>query len=213
MKLEREKALDLMVALTFDRGLNGKKPSEELARRISDSARADPESIKFAPGTSPDLKELFVEVQEAVEREEGIEVEGEGPEEASSPKKGKKKVTKTKEATPKKEGKKPAKAKAPTSNAHAESNGSAKRPGRPKSGEPTILGRMLDLLKRASEKKPITKAQIHETLVEEFPERKPDSLKVYVASQVPTRLVKGIEGAKVESKETKEGSKGYWLAK
>lgn len=70
---------------------------------------------------------------------------------------------------------------------------------------PGIIAEIIRLLKKATEKKPTTKKEVHAKLVEKFPDRNPDSMKHTVQVQIPYFL-KNAKGLEVE-----KNDKGYWL--
>lgn len=71
-------------------------------------------------------------------------------------------------------------------------------------GRPGVIQTIYDYLCKRSERKPGTKEEVHQLLVEKFPDRSPDSMWTTVNTQVPSRLTK--ERAKVLSND-----KGYWI--
>lgn len=54
--------------------------------------------------------------------------------------------------------------------------------------KPGVVAEIVNILKRASKKKPITKAQILDQLVKKFPDRAPHAMKNTISSQVPSAL-------------------------
>lgn len=75
-----------------------------------------------------------------------------------------------------------------------------------------IIDEIINQLKKASAKKPVTKAKILEALVKKFPDRPEASMKNTVGIQVPYWLTKQRKPAlKVKAVETKEGGKGYFI--
>lgn len=79
-----------------------------------------------------------------------------------------------------------------------------KKTGRPPSGT-GVIAEITTMLKKASAKKPVTKEQIHEHLIEKFPDRSPDSMMSTINIQVPNRLKreKGLNIVK--------NDKGYYV--
>lgn len=72
--------------------------------------------------------------------------------------------------------------------------------------KPGVVARIVEILRAASKKKPVTKEEVLKRLVEAFPERSPQAMKSTVASQIPSclRIEKGLI---VET--DKKG--GFWL--
>jgi hypothetical protein len=77
-----------------------------------------------------------------------------------------------------------------------------------------IAATVIEILKKASERKPLTKDQIHEALVKAFPDRDPDKMLTSVNNLVPTRLklVRNINVWKSKKKDT-EGKPytSFWI--
>lgn len=83
---------------------------------------------------------------------------------------------------------------------HEHANGAAftdKRPG--------VIATIIELLKNATSKKPVTKDAMLKTLTKRFPDRGEDKMKATLSMQVPAglRTEKGLEVSKNEN--------GYWL--
>jgi hypothetical protein len=70
---------------------------------------------------------------------------------------------------------------------------------------PGVGDTIVEVLKKASSKSPVTKEDILKTCVKRFPDRKPEAMKSTISSQVPT-------GLRIERKlEVKKNDNGYWL--
>lgn len=75
---------------------------------------------------------------------------------------------------------------------------------RKKSG-PSMVGTVIELLRKASEDKPITKDRIHAQLMKKWPDHNPDSVKDSVSWYISTMQKKqGIEVSK-------DGKGGFWI--
>jgi hypothetical protein len=70
-----------------------------------------------------------------------------------------------------------------------------------------VIQTIIDCLKKASSKNPVTKEDILEVLKEKFPDRVESAMKSTVSSQIPSglRAEKGFE--------VQKNDKGYWLPK
>ena len=70
-----------------------------------------------------------------------------------------------------------------------------------------VIQTIIDSLKSASSKKPVSKEDIVKILVDKFPDREERAMKSTVSSQIPSglRTEKGFE--------VEKNDKGYWLAK
>jgi hypothetical protein len=71
--------------------------------------------------------------------------------------------------------------------------------------KPGVVAKIVEVLKAASAKKPVTKDDILKVLVKEFPDRDPRAMKSTISSQVPSCLKteKGLV--------CKSNAKGWWL--
>lgn len=69
-----------------------------------------------------------------------------------------------------------------------------------------VIATIIECLKGATKKKPISKETILKVLIEKFPDRQPGAMKSTISSQIPS-------GLKVEKKIEVQGSneKGWWL--
>jgi hypothetical protein len=76
---------------------------------------------------------------------------------------------------------------------------------------PGVCAIIIRMWKEASEKAPVTKAEVVEEILKEFPDRDPVKTKNLVGG-APSWLLT-YNGIKVSSKTTLEGKKGYWIAK
>jgi hypothetical protein len=72
--------------------------------------------------------------------------------------------------------------------------------------KPGVITRIVELLRAATKKKPITKEEILADLVKQFPDRVPQAMKSTISSQVPSCL-KTEKGLIVKT----NGKGGYWL--
>lgn len=223
-KVSKKAAISLLKALGFENAdkYNDKRLQqrmEEFADVASDEAQA-----KLKTG-SPDHK-LCVKLLAAITKGDGIEIVGDGSnneEKIVKTAKSEKKVSKKTKAKVEDEDKdkdevedentdenededdeKPAKKKN-KSEKKDKSEKKEKKNGNTRKG-PGVIAYILELLKKASKKNPISKADILSALTEKFPERKEDSMKSTINHQVPSML-RGA-GHNIQKNEH-----GYFIAK
>ena len=77
---------------------------------------------------------------------------------------------------------------------------------------PGVIQTILECLRGASSKNPVTKDDILKVLVKRFPDRPEAAMKSTLNSQVPSGL-RAEKDLECESKELPDGGKGWWLPK
>lgn len=82
---------------------------------------------------------------------------------------------------------------------------SAAEPAPRKKSGPSMVGTVIELLRKASEDKPITKDRIHAQLMKKWPDHNPDSVKDSVSWYISTMQKK--QGIEVR----KDGKGGFWI--
>ena len=77
--------------------------------------------------------------------------------------------------------------------------------GAASNGRPGVINSIISILQGATERKPVTKKEIHASLVKLFPDRTADAMQTTVNLQVPSKLRKD-KGLTVQKNEN-----GYWM--
>lgn len=177
-----------------------RKRFAEKVTQLPELAEAKPDAVT---SMSDSLQEVLAGVTAALADNEGVEVtypEEETANANAAKVKAKKKAKKG--ADPEKEAKEQRKKKAakeaagrPPQLAKAES----------KDGK-GVIATIIDVLKEANVKEPVTRDDILKKLVKKFPKRDPKSMRVTVISQVPLRIKKRGENLR-------SSPKGYWISK
>lgn len=85
---------------------------------------------------------------------------------------------------------------------------SAGRSETPRKSKPGVITRIIEVLRAASKKSPVTREEILKDLVRSFPDREERAMRSTVGSQVPSAL-KTEKGLIVQT----DGNGGYWLPK
>lgn len=192
-----------LIALLAALGLNSAHKWPE--PRLLGNIKRLPDLLKESPNVDPgEHGKLLKELLAATEAGDKIIITDDGPsksdKEAAAPAKKKDKKTAVPAKSEDSASDKPAKKKdkPATKPAKATKGDAASKPG--------VIQTIIDTLKKANKKAPISRADILKVLVKKFPEREESSMKNTVALQVPKCLLdrKGIE-VKGDSK------KGFWL--
>lgn len=164
------------------------KPGKKAAKQVDEDEDEVPEADDDEDADE-EIDETEDEVPEADDDEETDETEDEDEEPKKPTKKAAAPVakpTKGEKGTEKKTGK-------PV----ATNAGGGKKPG--------IIATIIAMLKKGTEKKPVTKETILEKLIQEFPDRDSKAMKSTISSQVPS-------GLKAEKDITvKRNDKGFWV--
>lgn len=209
MKVQRSAAIQLLVDLGF---------KATIANDLSDTALAG-KMVKLRnvvskgkePGTE-DSKKLFQEIIAAVEAKEEVEVvndEAEAPA-AKAGKKTAKKAPAAKVAAKGAKGPKPEKPETKAAKKAPVKGPKAEKPAKenvPVWLRPTMIGRMMHHLISASKTKPVTKQDIADKLVKEFPDHDADAVLGYVSAYIMTSETTK-RGITLSSNDARP--KGYW---
>ena len=171
-----------------------------------------------------DSTELLQMVLEAVANEEEFEISdggGDDDDELVAKKKvTKKKTTKKKTTKKKTTKKKTTKKKAPVTKKKTEDEEPVKKkvskkkpvlkkPVKTKQKAPVrvgVIATIVTCLEKATKRKPITKEEILDVLVEKFPDRESDSMKRTIGLAVPYKL------KKEKGLDVQKSDKGFWIA-
>lgn len=212
MKVQRSAAVSLLVALGA--AMAGKW---DLPKMLGKLKKID-ELVDGGTTLEEDDDELLKAIRKANEAEEDIEIEDDTEKSSKSKSKAKKSSKKAKAAKSdddegeeededeEEEEEDSGKAKKSSKKDSGKAKAKAKKAEKEDKG-PGVIASIIEFLKEASSKNPISKADLVKKLAKRFPDRGEDSMKSTVNIQVPSRLVKD------KDLNVKKNDDGYWISK